>query len=138
MLSSGLQVTPSWERLDDRLSGRAATQKEPGRLEEQTNRNLLKFNMGKCKSLHLGRKSKIGQALLGWGVALWSRPWGSELGRSWPWTLAAKAANSFQGSVNRSAAVDSGEGVIPLCSPLARSQIDPTLWTLSTGKIITW
>lgn len=65
-----LQMTPSWEEPDDRLNSRAVTQKDPGRLEELTNRNLVKFNKDKCKALHLQRKSKIGWALPGWGAAV--------------------------------------------------------------------
>lgn len=49
----------------DRLSGRAATQKGPGRLGEVTNRNLMKFNKVRYKVLHLQRKGKIGWALPG-------------------------------------------------------------------------
>lgn len=36
----------------------------------------MKFNQGKCKALHLGRKSKTSQAPSAWGVALWRSPWG--------------------------------------------------------------
>lgn len=111
---------------DDRLSGRAATRRDSGRLQKLTSRNLMKINKGKCKALHLQRKSKIGRALLGWGAALWRRPWGSELGRSWPWALATKAANSIWACVNRSTAGGSRERVIPLYLPLAGLQIDFT------------
>lgn len=39
------------------LECRAAIQRTLGRLEEWTDRNLMKFTKDTCKVLHLGRKS---------------------------------------------------------------------------------
>ena len=45
--------------------GHAATQKDLVRLETRADRNLLKFNKGKCKVLHLGRNNPMHQHMLG-------------------------------------------------------------------------
>lgn len=41
--------------------GRIAFQRDLGRLEEWTNRELRKFNKGKCKVLHLGQTNPMQQ-----------------------------------------------------------------------------
>lgn len=74
--SSNLGPTPLLQEAANPALGRAATQRAPGRLGEQTNRNFMKFNTGKCEALHPGRKSKTSWTPSGWGVAVWRSPWG--------------------------------------------------------------
>ena len=49
----------------DTLESCAAIQSDLDRLEEWTNRNLMKFNKGKSKILHLGRNKPLQQYTLG-------------------------------------------------------------------------
>ena len=49
----------------DTPEGRAAIQTDFNRLEKWTDRNLLKFNKGKCQVLHLGRNIVKHQYILG-------------------------------------------------------------------------
>ena len=49
----------------DTSEGRAAPQGDLERLEEWANKNLMKFNKGKCKVLHLGKHNPGVQHRLG-------------------------------------------------------------------------
>ena len=40
----------------DALESRVSVQKDLNKLEEQASRNLTKFNKGKCKVMHWGKK----------------------------------------------------------------------------------
>lgn len=55
--------------------GRAATQRAPDRVGKWNNGNLTRLDKGKCKNLHLERKSKTSQAPWGWQVAQRKSPW---------------------------------------------------------------
>lgn len=54
----------------DTVEGRTATQEVLECPEEWANRNLMNFNKGKCKVLHMGRKNPLqGHRLVDWGSA---------------------------------------------------------------------
>jgi len=62
----------------DTQEGCAAIQGDLNRLESWTQRNLMKFNKGKCRVLHLGRNNPMHQYGLGWTcwkAALWRGTW---------------------------------------------------------------
>jgi len=58
----------------DTPAGCAAILRDPDRLESWMERNLMRFNKGKCRVLHLGRNKPMHQDRLGatcWRAALW-------------------------------------------------------------------
>jgi len=62
----------------DTLAGCAAIQCDLDRLESWAERNLMRFNKGKGRVLHLGRNDSIHQYRLGrtcWRAALWRGTW---------------------------------------------------------------
>ena len=61
--SASLLITQSWEEW--LIPQSAAIQKDLNRLEGQAERNLMKFNKGKCRILHLGRNNLMHQYGLG-------------------------------------------------------------------------
>lgn len=62
--------------------GRAAAQRDLGRLQERADGELMKFSKDKCNIVHVGRTNHLWEGLTlcndtGWGAALLRRTWGS-------------------------------------------------------------
>ncbi|GAB0177311.1 mitochondrial enolase superfamily member 1 [Grus japonensis] len=95
----------------DMPEGCAASQRDLDRLETWPGRNLVKFNKGKCRVLHLGRNSPMHQYMLG-AAQLESSFAEKDLGVlmdntmnvSQQCALAAKKANGVLGCIRRSVA----------------------------------
>jgi len=137
-LDEELQCTLSKFADDSKLGGVldtpascAAIQRDLERLESWAERNLIRFNKGKCRVLHLGRKNPVHQYRLtadllesssverDLGVLL-----DDKLTMSQQFALVAKKANGILGCIRRSVASRSREVLLPLYTALVRAHLE--------------
>ena len=96
------------------------------RLESWVEMNLMKFNKGKCRVLHLGRKNPMHQYRL--RADLLERELGmledDKLTVSQPCALVAKKDSGVLGCIRRSVASRWREVLLPLYSALVRPHLE--------------
>ena len=115
----------------DSPAGCAAIQRDLGRLESWAEGNLIKFNKGKCRVLHLGRDSPRHQHRLGADL-LGGSSGENDLGALVDSTLpmsqqcarVATKASGILGGIRGSVAGRWREVILPLCSALVRLRLE--------------
>ncbi|KAK4829521.1 hypothetical protein QYF61_005160 [Mycteria americana] len=115
--------------VDDTPKGCAVIQRDLDKLEKWADGNLMEFNKGKCKVLHLGRNNPMCQYMLtSWKAALQKRTWGvlmdSKLAMSQQCALLAKKANGILGCIRRIVASRLRQVILPLYSALVRPYLE--------------
>ncbi|PKU46997.1 hypothetical protein llap_2711 [Limosa lapponica baueri] len=109
----------------------ATIQRNLNRLESWAEKNLVRFNKGKCGVLHLGRKNPRNQYRLGVDLLQSTTEEkelevlvDSKLSMSQQCSLLAKRANGILGCIGKSVASRSREVILPLYSALVRPQLE--------------
>jgi len=115
----------------DTPEGCAAIERDLDRLESWAERNLMRFNKGKCRVLHLWRSNPMHQCRLGADLLEGSsverdlgRLVDDKLTMSQQCALAAKKDNGIVGYIRRSEASRSREVLLPLYTALVRPHLE--------------